>query len=308
MSVSSSSDGAKLVAAVYIGYIYTSTDSGVTWTAQTDAGSRVWWSVTSSSDGTKLVAVMSPGSIYTYSSADTTPPTITSVTPIDGAVDQASDTSVVINFSEPMDTTVSEAEVAFSPCTSCSLTSAWSNSDQTLTLTKASGTFTAGQTYTFTVTAPVDVAGNPMAEPYVWSFTILANATNNNYQFPPLCTSQFTPSTITKGDPTTLSWNISWQIDEPHKKSTYYVKVPTMGIFGPNEPKAILYPTHTTTYRIASINLFGANFCDATITVLDTDGTEIVSTQNSYLTANSIRSPLGSMIVDFLKRLFKFKS
>ena len=251
------------------------------------------------------------GSIWVYTTPDTTSPTITSVTPLDGAIDQDSATTVVINFSEPMSTLLSEAQTSFTPCSGgvdCAFTSAWSNSDQTLTLTKTSGTFTAGQAYTFTVTAPVGLAGNPMAEPYVWSFTILSNAVNNNYQFPPLCTTQFSPSTITKGDSSTLSWNISWPIDEPHKKSSYYVKVPTMGIFGPNEPKAILYPTHTTTYRLASINLFGANFCDATITVLDTDGTEIVSTQNSYLTANSIRSPLGSMIVDWLKRVFKFKS
>ena len=39
------------------GYLYTSIDSGATWTAQTGAGKRYWASVASSSDGTKLVAV-----------------------------------------------------------------------------------------------------------------------------------------------------------------------------------------------------------------------------------------------------------
>jgi hypothetical protein len=33
------------------GTIYTSTDSGATWTAQTNAGSRTWVSIASSSDG-----------------------------------------------------------------------------------------------------------------------------------------------------------------------------------------------------------------------------------------------------------------
>lgn len=55
-SITSSSDGTKLAAASK-GYIYTSTNSGATWTKQTDAGSRRWTNITSSSDGTKLDAV-----------------------------------------------------------------------------------------------------------------------------------------------------------------------------------------------------------------------------------------------------------
>ena len=63
--IASSSDGAKLVAAVDAGYIYTSTDYGANWTQRTGAGSRGWWGVASSSDGTKLVAVVRTGFIYT---------------------------------------------------------------------------------------------------------------------------------------------------------------------------------------------------------------------------------------------------
>ena len=56
-SITSSSDGTRLAAVVYNGYIYTSTDSGATWTEQTAAGSRRWTSITSSADGTRLSAV-----------------------------------------------------------------------------------------------------------------------------------------------------------------------------------------------------------------------------------------------------------
>jgi len=56
-SVASSSDGVKLVAVVYSGGLYTSTDSGATWSVRAAAGTREWTSVASSSDGTKLVAV-----------------------------------------------------------------------------------------------------------------------------------------------------------------------------------------------------------------------------------------------------------
>ncbi len=41
-SISSSSDGTKLAANVYGGYIYTSSDSGATWTERTSSGARNW--------------------------------------------------------------------------------------------------------------------------------------------------------------------------------------------------------------------------------------------------------------------------
>ena len=45
------------------GQIYTSTDSGVNWTAR--ESNRNWYSVASSADGTRLVAVVNGGQIYT---------------------------------------------------------------------------------------------------------------------------------------------------------------------------------------------------------------------------------------------------
>jgi hypothetical protein len=62
-SIASSADGGKLVAAVYGGQIYTSTDGGASWTARETA--RYWNSVASSADGSKLVAVVLEGNIYT---------------------------------------------------------------------------------------------------------------------------------------------------------------------------------------------------------------------------------------------------
>ena len=73
-AIASSSDGTKLVAAVSVvdvgegtftpGRIYTSTDSGATWT-QRDSADRLWMDVASSDDGTKLVGVVYNGRIYT---------------------------------------------------------------------------------------------------------------------------------------------------------------------------------------------------------------------------------------------------
>jgi photosystem II stability/assembly factor-like uncharacterized protein len=63
MSVASSADGSKLVAVSYyidadvnwFGSIYTSTNSGMTWTSN-NVPNKTWFSVASSADGTKLVA------------------------------------------------------------------------------------------------------------------------------------------------------------------------------------------------------------------------------------------------------------
>ncbi len=77
-SIVSSSDGLKLAAApsglrhlkiflfllivllillkLHKGYIWTSTDAGLTWLQRTSSGSRDWCSIVSSSDGNKLAA------------------------------------------------------------------------------------------------------------------------------------------------------------------------------------------------------------------------------------------------------------
>jgi len=68
----SSADGMKVVAVVQGGYIYTSTDSGLTWVQRASAGWHYWHSVASSADGKKLVAVAGGwnGSDYIYTSTD----------------------------------------------------------------------------------------------------------------------------------------------------------------------------------------------------------------------------------------------
>ena len=71
-SVASSSDGTKLIAVGYQngilgGGIYTSTNSGTTWTATGASGDSSWQSVASSADGSILVAV---GAKSVYTSVD----------------------------------------------------------------------------------------------------------------------------------------------------------------------------------------------------------------------------------------------
>ena len=60
MAIASSSDGAKLAAGVWEGHIWTSCDSGLSWTERSVGGApKLWLDIASSSDGTKLAAVES---------------------------------------------------------------------------------------------------------------------------------------------------------------------------------------------------------------------------------------------------------
>jgi len=65
LSVASSSDGKKLVAVAYAGFIYTSDDGGGTWKIRSAIGARNWTGIASSKDGKKLAAVVESGRIYT---------------------------------------------------------------------------------------------------------------------------------------------------------------------------------------------------------------------------------------------------
>ena len=67
-SVASSSDGSRLAAVTAIGGLYTSTDSGATWTLQTAVPTNAsWQAVASSSDGRRLTAAVNGGGIYVSS-------------------------------------------------------------------------------------------------------------------------------------------------------------------------------------------------------------------------------------------------
>jgi len=54
-AISASYDGTKMAAVVDGGYIYLSTDSGVTWIQQTSAGIHSWDTVAVSGDGSMAV-------------------------------------------------------------------------------------------------------------------------------------------------------------------------------------------------------------------------------------------------------------
>ena len=136
----------------------------------------------------------------------------------------------------------------------------------------------------------------------VWDLSpTVASSTGWSYITPPQCSATFSPNTITKGESTTLSWNTQWPTD---RENSYYTKVPGEGLYSQNVQSLTLTPQHTTTYTLAIFNLWGANFCEAAITVLDENGEELTSNQNSYLTAGVSNAPFVKAISNFFKSLF----
>jgi len=73
-----SGNGEKLAAAVAEGHLYTSSNSGATWTDRSTAtgseiaGNKIWYSIAMSDDGTKLAAVVFEGHLYTSSDSGET--------------------------------------------------------------------------------------------------------------------------------------------------------------------------------------------------------------------------------------------
>ncbi|MGZ6869489.1 MAG: DUF4082 domain-containing protein, partial [Frankiaceae bacterium] len=108
------------------------------------------------------------------SGSDTTPPTVTSVSPAAGTTGVATGTTVKATFSEPVQAatittstfTLQDAAGATVPATV-----AYDSASQTATLTP-SAALAASTLYTAQVSSDVkDIAGNPMAAPFRWSFT-----------------------------------------------------------------------------------------------------------------------------------------
>lgn len=108
----------------------------------------------------------------TYKTLDETKPTVTDVTPKNTGV-ATSTSSVVITFSESMDTST-EGTVALSGgAGSLGTTFAWSDSDTKLTVTTMSGLANSTE-YTLTISGFKDVAGNEMDSDSSNKFTTVA--------------------------------------------------------------------------------------------------------------------------------------
>ncbi len=156
------------------------------WTAPSaGAGTITVWTVgmTSNADGSK-----NDGDTWRLASwtsdeeagGDTTSPTITSTTPVDGATDVATGTDIVITFDEAMNTGTITYTCTPDPG---GWGETWSGGNTVLTLSH--NNFADSTLYTFDVTGGEDVAGNPLAagivpNPFDFTTLIISNPIISN--------------------------------------------------------------------------------------------------------------------------------
>ncbi|WP_455220865.1 Ig-like domain-containing protein [Kaarinaea lacus] len=110
---------------------------------------------------------------FTTAVPDTTPPTVTSTTPANNEIGVAIDGSLTVAFSEDMDIASISGDTFLLED---------SNANQVIGIVSNGNTFrpyanlALNETYTATITTgATDLAGNPLAQPYSWSFTTTAD-------------------------------------------------------------------------------------------------------------------------------------
>lgn len=109
--------------------------------------------------------------VFAFSAADTTPPSITGKSPVDGATEVSVETSVTATFSEAV-TADSVSLTLADAGGSVAGTVTYDSTSRTATL-KPSASLKASTTYSASASA-TDTAGNAMTAPATWSFTTAA--------------------------------------------------------------------------------------------------------------------------------------
>ncbi|MEZ4867702.1 MAG: DUF4082 domain-containing protein [Caldilineaceae bacterium] len=150
---------------------------------------------------------------------DTTPPTVTSVSPTNGTTNVAINTSLTINFSEPMDgATINGTTIELRDTTNTIVpaTVSYNNTNQTTTLSPTAPLAYAAH-YTATIKGGAtdprvkDLAGNALASDWVWSFTTVAQPGANCP-----CTiwnGTATPTIAAQVDPNAIEVGVKFQSD-----------------------------------------------------------------------------------------------
>lgn len=162
--------------------------------------------------------LMSPFQNY-MTGGDTTPPAVPSAYPEDGATNVNSSTNITATFSEPMDSaTINQTSFTLEG-SSVSGTVTYDPATYTATF-NPDAALAYNYTYTATLsTAITDLAGNPLAAPYTWSFTTRSDTT------PPDTEITSGPSGSINYDDVTFTWTGSDDLTPvPELVYSYYLE------------------------------------------------------------------------------------
>ena len=151
--------------------------------------------------------------VFNSATGDTTPPTVTSVTPSNGATGVAVNTAVTATFSEAMTaSTITASTVSLRDATNALVTSnvSYNTATNVVTLTP-SAPLSPSTTYTATITGGSggvkDLAGNPLAGNTVWPFTTAACPCT-------IWNASATPSIVTVNDPSAVELGVRFRSDQ----------------------------------------------------------------------------------------------
>ena len=146
--------------------------------------------------------------------ADTTPPTVNSTQPVNGAVNVATTAAVTVTFSEAMNAATvngSTFNLATAGGTAVPATVSYNGSTRTATLTP---TAALGNSVTYRAVVKggsggvADLAGNPLATDFSWSFTTAAAGTSVSYS---LWDNTFTPAILSDTDTNAVELGVKFQ-------------------------------------------------------------------------------------------------
>jgi hypothetical protein len=222
--------------------------------------------------GAKDVAGNALATAYTWNfltgtSADTTPPTVDSTSPADGAVDVALNAAVIATFSEAMNgfTITGSNFLLTGPLTNAVPgTVSYDTTNSAATFLPAS-LLAANTLFTATITVDVeDLAGNALATEYTWTFTS-GNAADT------------TPPTVTFVSPTHLATsvpidqNVTALFDEPMDTMTLNTTTFTLTENGSAAVAAVVTSNGTQMTLNPAANLLPNTLYTAVITVGVTD-------------------------------------
>lgn len=130
-----------------------------------------------------LAFVVSSCTKLNISASDTTPPTISGITPLSNATSVSVSTTVKVTFSELMDaSTISASTIGLKQGASV-IPGTVTYSGKIATFTPSSA-LSAGTVYTALVTSSVkDTAGNALASSYTWTFTTASSSSSTGLSF-----------------------------------------------------------------------------------------------------------------------------
>ncbi|MCC6198625.1 Ig-like domain-containing protein, partial [Candidatus Nomurabacteria bacterium] len=180
-----SGSAARLLAANAATRVYCRAGTGITGVFSSAITFRAWDQTSGTNGGVADVSLNGGTTAFSVATdtagftvgtppVDSTPPTVESVSPADGAIGTGIDAPIVITFSEAMDP--DSLDLSISPCglaesDECApYDAAWSEGNTVLTLTLTNGSFDAQTEYTLTIEAVTDEAGNNLGA-YSSSFT-----------------------------------------------------------------------------------------------------------------------------------------